>query len=414
MRLFLYNSLLFILLPFMVLRLFFKSVQDKDYIKNISNRFGFFKQDAPLNLVWFHAVSLGEVISSQILVKKLLKDSNIVLSVSTPTGLREAEKIYGDAITVVYAPWDFIFFVNRFIKKFKPKALILFETEIWPSMIHAMRKSNKPVILSNARLSESSFKKYRRVKFVIKKTLSKFSLILAQSFEHVDRFKNMGVKENCIIKVGSTKFDFGALKNSEASAIPNDIEYILAASTHIGEDEIIIKAYEKLKKEFDDLKLIIVPRHPERAIAVKEILKNKNVQCAIDSYDLALTIRSNDVTIIDTTGKLNSLYERAKVSFIGGSLISKYGGHNIIEPAYNRSSFIVGPHMRNFKDILNLFLERNACLQLDNPNELFDGFKKLLNNDELRNHMIDNAYKVVDENKGSSNKQYNHIKKLIK
>jgi len=412
MKLFLYNSLLFILLPIMAIRLLYKSILDRDYVKNMSNRFGFFKEDTRPNLVWFHAVSLGEVISSQILVKKLLQDRNIVLSVSTPTGLREAYKIYGNSLIVVYAPWDFIFFVNNFIKKFKPKALILFETEIWPSMIHAMWKKNKPVVLSNARLSESSFIKYRRVKIAITETLSKFSLILAQSLEHVHRFKKIGIKEKYLIRVGSTKFDFDELKISDTFPELSNINYILAASTHIGEDEIVIQAYKKLKKQFHDLKLIIVPRHPERAIAVREILRNKNVNGQIAS-DLHSTICNNDVTIVNTTGMLNSLYKTAKVSFIGGSLMSKYGGHNIIEPASNKSPFIVGPHMRNFKDILNLFLEKNACLQLDGPEELFDAFKKLLNNDELRNHMIDNAYKVVEENKGSSSEQYNHIKELI-
>lgn len=413
MKLFLYNSLLFILLPFMVIRLLYKSILDRDYLKNISNRFGFFKEDTRPNLVWFHAVSLGEVISSQILVKKLLKDNNILLSVSTPTGLREAYKIYGDSLIVVYAPWDFMFFVNGFVKKFKPKALILFETEIWPSMIHAMWKKNKPVALSNARLSESSFKKYTRVNLAINGTLRKFSLILAQSFEHVHRFKKMGIKEKYIIRAGSTKFDFNELKISDTFPELSNINYILAASTHTGEDEIIIEAYKKLKREFYDLKLIIVPRHPERARAVREILRKKNVNGQIAS-DLYLSISKNDVSIVDTTGMLNGLYETAKVSFIGGSLMSKYGGHNIIEPASNKSPFIVGPHMRNFKDILNLFLEKNACLKLNNPDELFDAFKKLLNNDKLRNHMIDNAYNIVDENKGSSNIQYNYLKDLIK
>ena len=120
-----------------------------------------------------------------------------------------------------------------------------------------------------------------------------------------------------------------------------------------------------------------------------------------------------DVIVINKTGLLNQLYEKAKVSFIGGSLLEKYGGHNIIEPALNKSPFIVGPYMKNFDDVLNLFIEKNACIQLKNSEKLFDAFKKLLNNNELRSHMIDNAYDVINENKGSSNKQYTHIQNLI-
>jgi 3-deoxy-D-manno-octulosonic-acid transferase len=155
-------------------------------------------------------VSLGEVISSQKIVKKLLEDNKVILSVSTPTGLREAKKIYGQNLLVVYAPWDFSIFVKSFLNKFRPKALILFETEIWPSMIHACWKNNIPVILSNARLSESSYKKYEFINVFINSTLNKLSLILAQSHEHASRFKALGSimilflrldQQNLILKV---------------------------------------------------------------------------------------------------------------------------------------------------------------------------------------------------------------------
>ena len=148
MRLFLYNCIIFIFLPIMVTRLFFKNLKDKDYFVNFSQRLGLLKGEYKKNPVWFHAVSLGEVISSQAIVKKLLKDQKVILSVSTPTGLREAKKIYNNQLSIVYAPWDFIFFVKNFLNKVEPKALILFETEIWPSMIHECWKKEIPVILS--------------------------------------------------------------------------------------------------------------------------------------------------------------------------------------------------------------------------------------------------------------------------
>jgi 3-deoxy-D-manno-octulosonic-acid transferase len=131
------------------------------------------------------------------------------------------------------------------------------------------------------------------------------------------------------------------------------------------------------------------------------------------SSDIKFNLNKHDVVVINATGLLNILYKRAKVSFIGGSLFSKYGGHNIIEPAFNKSPFIVGPHMKNFEDVLSLFLKKDACIQLKSPVQLHDAFKKLLNNDELRTYMIDNAIRVVSENKGSSNQQYKYIKHLI-
>lgn len=400
------------MLPILIIRLIFKNLQDKDYLKNFSNRLGFYKIKSYQNIIWFHAVSLGEVISSQKIVKKLLEDNKVILSVSTPTGLREAKKIYGQNLLVVYAPWDFSIFVKSFLNKFRPKALILFETEIWPSMIHACWKNNIPVILSNARLSESSYKKYEFINVFINSTLNKLSLILAQSHEHASRFKALGINNDIIFKVGSTKFDLESDNEFATSDANLCHDFILAASTHKGEDELIISSYLKLKEEFKDLKLVLVPRHPERANTIKDILKSKNMDSEISS-DIKFNLNKHDVVVINATGLLNILYKRAKVSFIGGSLFSKYGGHNIIEPAFNKSPFIVGPHMKNFEDVLSLFLKKDACIQLKSPVLLYDAFKKLLNNDELRTHMIDNAIRVVSENKGSSNQQYKYIKHLI-
>ena len=412
MRLFFYNCIILILLPILIIRLIFKNLKDKDYLKNFSNRLGFYKIKSYQNTIWFHAVSLGEVISSQKIVKKLLKDNKVILSVSTPTGLREAKRIYGQNLLVVYAPWDFSIFVKSFLNKFRPKALILFETEIWPSMIHACWKNNIPVILSNARLSESSYKKYEFTNVFINSTLNKLSLILVQSHEHASRFKALGINSDIIFKVGSTKFDLESDNEFETSDINSCNDFILAASTHKGEDELIISSYLKLKEEFKDLKLVLVPRHPERANTIKDILKSKNMESEISS-DIKFNLNKHDVVVINATGLLNILYKRAKVSFIGGSLFSKYGGHNIIEPAFNKSPFIVGPHMKNFEDVLSLFLKKDACIQLKSPLQLHDAFKKLLNNDELRTYMIDNAIRVVSENKGSSNQQYKYIKHLI-
>ena len=412
MRLFLYNCIIFILLPIMVMRLFFKNLKDKDYCSNFSQRFGLLKGEYKKNPVWFHAVSLGEVISSQAIVKKLLKEEKVILSVSTPTGLREARKIYNNQLSIVYAPWDFIFFVKNFLNKIDPKALILFETEIWPSMIHECWKKEIPVILSNGRLSESSYKKYNRFKTLIDSTLNKFSLILAQSNDHADRFKALGVNNDIVIRVGSTKFDFKQSKNSYLNRINQVDDFVLAASTHEGEDEVVINSFKKLKEEFSDLKLIIVPRHPERANTIKGILSNNNMNFQV-STDLDFNIKENDIIVISATGYLDHLYKLSKVSFIGGSLFSRYGGHNIIEAAFNESPFIVGPYMKNFEDVLNLFLRRDACLQIEKPDELTDAYKKLLKNNELRKHMIDNAFKVVSENKGSSLIQYDQIKNII-
>ena len=186
MKFFLYNFILILLLPLIISRLIIRSLKDRDYIKNISNRFGIYENETESNPVWFHAVSLGEVISSETLIKKILIDNKVVLSVSTPTGYRQAKKIFGNSLQIVYAPWDIYFFVNNFLKKFNPKALIIFETEIWPSMIKASSAKKIPIFLTNARLSQESSSKYSNIKFFLKEVVELFTLVLAQTNKHYD------------------------------------------------------------------------------------------------------------------------------------------------------------------------------------------------------------------------------------
>lgn len=413
MRIFAYNLIFLILLPFTVARIIIKSFLDKGYLTNFHHRFGIYKKISSQKHIWFHAVSLGEVISSETIIRRLLNDTNLVLTTSTPTGYREAKKIYGNDVKIVYAPWDFIFFVKGFIKNFNPIALILFETEVWPSMIYLSEKRKIPIILSNARLSESSYKKYLLLSFFTKYIFKKLSLVLAQSNRHVKNFKNIGIQESKIKQVGSVKFDTNKIKTTESNLKEYAGNLILATSTHVGEDEIIIDAYCKLRIEFPDLKLIIVPRHPERSDSVLKILKNRNINSNISSR-IPNEMNSLSAVVINTTGLLNSLYKLANVAFIGGSLLNKYGGHNIIEPASNKCAFIVGPYMRNFKDILGLFKDQHACMEINNSDELFNAYKELLNNNELRVNMIDNASMVVSNNSGSSEKQYKYIIEIIK
>ena len=413
MKIFLYNCLVLILLPAMVVRIVFKSFKDKDYRLNFSQRFGIYNNIRSLdNPIWFHAVSLGEVISSKKIVSKILEHNEVILSVSTPTGLREAKKIYGDKLVVIYSPWDFLLFINSFYKKFNPIALIIFETEIWPSMIHISSKKNIPIVLSNARLSESSFYRYRRLKFFILHTFKKFSLILAQSNQHVHRFESMGVNKNKIKKVGSVKFDSDSKDSKPDELIRRSDNLILAASTHIGEDEIIAETFVKLKENFKNLRLVLVPRHPERSDSVLKIFEENGIKSEVCSRFLPED-NTNDVVIINSIGILNNLYRNATISFVGGSLLKKYGGHNIVEPATNKCPFIVGPFMKNFEEVINLFKTQDACIQLSHSNEFYYKIKELLNNQELRNNMANNALKVIESNSGSSDIQFKHINNLL-
>ena len=410
MILFLYNLFLLLITPFLVIRIIFKSFSDKDYRSNFLNRFGIYHSNNNSKAVWFHAVSLGEVISSSKIVEKILKDHDVVMSVTTSTGYREAKKIYGARLELVYAPWDFFLFVLGFFRAFNPKALILFETEIWPSMVSVAHSKNIPIILSNARMSEKSFKNYKNFSFISKTIIQKFTMIYTQSDTHLSRFNKLGASLEKIESVGSVKFDIH-INHKEVNK--GNTPFILAASTHKGEDEIIIDAYKTLIKGNKNIGLVIAPRHPERSAAIKKLLDKSNLKNRI-LKDIPSDLGINNIDIMNGTGMLRELYSKACLAFIGGSLFKENGGHNIIEAAVEKCPFIVGPHMHNFEDVLNLFLKEKACFQVNDSSDMFDAFKNLINSDTLRENISSRALDICINNQGSIDRQCKGILEKIK
>ena len=403
---------MFLCLPFMVGRILLKSMKDSDYKKHFLNRFGIYENAHNLkDIVWFHAVSLGEVISSKKIVKTIAKENNVVLSVTTPTGLREAKKIFGLDIEIVYAPWDLKCFISNYFKTYEPKSLILFETEIWPNMITQSFKNKIPIILSNGRMSDSSYKRYKKFNFLSNKVFQKITHAFVQSEAHKERFNLLGIDNHKISNTGSVKFDVEINQNPLRNTIGNKI--LLAASTHKKEDEIVIKSYIQLLEENEDLKLIIVPRHPDRAELIQSLLDNFKLDSTL-CKEIPQDFSNNNVYVIKATGLLKKLYSIATLSYVGGSLFKEYGGHNIIEPASQRCPFIVGPFMKNFLDIVNDFKNHDACIQIQNEKELYNAFKTLLSDDQLRDDMSTRAAEVCLRSQGSLQEQCNTILKIIR
>ena len=404
--------MMFLCLPFMVGRILLKSMKDSDYKKHFLNRLGIYENAHNLkDIVWFHAVSLGEVISSKKIVKTIAKENNVVLSVTTPTGLREAKKIFGLDIEIVYAPWDLKWFISNYFKTYEPKSLILFETEIWPNMITQSFKNKIPIILSNGRMSDSSFKRYKKFNFVSNTVFQKITHAFVQSEAHKERFNLLGIDNHKISNTGSVKFDVEINQNPLRNTIGNKI--LLAASTHKKEDEIVIKSYIQLLEENEDLKLIIVPRHPDRAELIQSLLDNFKLDSTL-CKEIPQDFSNNNVYVIKATGLLKKLYSIATLSYVGGSLFKEYGGHNIIEPASQRCPFIVGPFMKNFLDIVNDFKNHDACIQIQNEKELYNAFKTLLSDDQLRDDMSTRAAEVCLRSQGSLQEQCNTILKIIR
>ena len=407
MKLAIYNLLILLLIPVFQFRILLKSFSDKDYRTNLSQRYG--KNLSSINcekkkIIWFHAVSLGEVIGSQNIIQLLLKSHDVFLTTTTPTGFRKAQEIYKDTIAINYAPWDLNIFVNRFLDFYQPEALLLFETEIWPAMISMSKKKKIPVVLVNGRLSLKSYNAYSRVSWFLKSILQMIDFIFVQAPQHRERFIHLGVKKEKIDVAGSVKFDAPGL-NPQNLDLPR---FILGASTHAGEEEIMLKAFQQIDTKHTH-KLFICPRHPERAREVLALANKMNFKAQLYSQ---LGLEQYEVCIIDSIGLLPDFYQGADLAFVGGSLVPR-GGHNLIEPAVLGTPIIIGKHTFNFEEITADFIKEGACLLVHDANELYLAMESILKDEKVRSGLKENAKDVVELNQGSTDTQVSYILNIL-
>jgi len=403
MKLAIYNLLILLLIPIFQLRILLKSYSDKGYRAYLSQRYG--RNLTKINrqkkkIIWFHAVSLGEVIGSQNVIKLFLKTHDVVLTTTTPTGFRKAQAIYKDTLAINYAPWDLNIFINRFLDFHQPAALLIFETEIWPAMISQAKKAHIPIFLVNGRLSAQSFNAYSKVSWLVSSILGMIDLVFVQTPKHQERFMQLGVEKEKIAIAGSVKFDAPGLNPTNLD-LP---KFVLGASTHEGEEEILLQAFKKIEVKYSR-KLFICPRHPDRAKEVLTLAMKMNLKTQLYSQ---LSQEDYEVCVIDSIGLLPDFYKGADLAFVGGSLVPR-GGHNLIEPAVLGTPIIVGKHTFNFEEITANFINQDACLLVNNENELYKAMQSILEDGNLRARLLKNAENVVSLNQGSTETQVSYI-----
>jgi len=371
--------------------------------------------------IWLHAVSVGEILSSKPLlakIRQLYPDRQIVISTITSTGNKIAQGLIQDKDFVFYLPLDLSFIVRRVIKRINPAVCIILETEIWPNVISCLNKEGIPIALVNARISDKSYGKYKLVRFIFKPILGKINIFCVQSKTDAERFISLGVDEDKVKVAGNMKFDIqktDSVRQGTDLTFSEKDKLIVAGSTHPGEEEIVLRVYKKLLAESSDLKLLIAPRHPERAKEIAGLVSMYNFTPVLVSgfRARAQQAQANPVFILDTVGQLASLYALATVVFVGGSLVKK-GGHNVIEPAYFSKAIIVGPYMHNFNDITDCFLKTNALVMVNNENEFKNSLELLLKNDAKRNSLGENAYKLIQTQQGAVQKNLEQISIFLK
>jgi len=394
--------------------------------RGLFERLGFIPKLAWSRPVWVHAVSVGEVMSVKGLIRELKKaypGKQIVISTVTATGNQVAKSIADAGIFLLYLPFDLSFIVNSVISRVNPCFFVIAETEVWPNLITCLYKKQIPIVIVNARISDASVKGYAAVKFLLKSVINKVNLICAQSEQDAQRFKNALGASSGIIKVtGNMKFDFtipsmheGAeiALRKDMSVLPSD-KLLVCGSTRPGEEEVILKVYKELLREFGNFKLVIAPRHPDRSQEVSSLVSRFGFNSVFISrlpYE-CVSCMTRPVFILDTIGNLLEFYKAADIVFVGGSLV-RLGGHNILEPAIFAKPVIFGPHMFNFRDICGLFLKENAGIMVHNDAELKVKIAMLLNSPQEARAFGERARELIRKNQGATSRNIGEIQKVV-
>lgn len=387
-------------MPVVYLRVFWRSIKEPQYRADLGHRMGRVNGVTP-GSVWVHAVSAGETIAAEGLVERLLEAGHqVLLSNMTPAGRERASAIFGDRITNVYAPYDLPHAVSRFLRRVKPAALIIIDTELWPNIITLARKSSVPVYLVNGRLSERSAVGYARIEALSRPMFQSLTQVFAQTSSQADRFSLLGAP--LVTVAGSVKFDAKHPPDFESrtiklrSAFPFG-QILLGASTHSGEESLLLEAFMSLSDK--KVLLILAPRHTHRVSEVVALLKANNV--SYQKHSAGEVVDScTRVYLLDTMGELIYFYGICDVAFVGGSLVD-VGGHNPMEPAGLGKPIMMGAYRRNVADIADQFADEGALLTVSNADSIKDIWQDLLAQPDLVANMSQAALKVMVRNQGS-------------
>jgi 3-deoxy-D-manno-octulosonic-acid transferase len=366
-------------------------------------------------IVWLHAVSVGEVgLCTQLIaaLEPRIPNAKIVVSCTTSTGMAEYRRRLPGRITKIYYPVDRRKFVRRALATINPEAIILLEAEIWPNFLWRAADLKIPVFLTNARLSPKSYPRYLKFGWLFRSLFASFAGVTCQNEEDARQLCAAGCRQEAVQAVGNLKFDAASLSESryldvrgllKQIGVPDDALLLVAGSTHDGEELLLVEMAARLRTRFPKLFLILVPRHFERCSDLGQTLKARGVKFILRNSIFEGTRLSPgevDCLLVNTTGELKFFYEPASVVFVGKSLTA-HGGQNPIEPAALGKPVVFGPHMQNFKDITRIFLAREAAVQVNNAAGLEQTLTELLASEARRTELGRRAKAVVEENLGA-------------
>ncbi|XQW85279.1 lipid IV(A) 3-deoxy-D-manno-octulosonic acid transferase [Thalassotalea piscium] len=418
-----YRVFFLCLLPLLLVLLFVRSKNNPDYRKRLMERFGFISPTFNKNSIVIHAASVGEVLALKPLVEKLQQQQPklvITFTTFTPTGSAQVKKLFGDQVQHCYLPLDLWPCTALFLHSLQPQAIVFMETEIWPNLLAQCSQRDIQLLLVNARLSEKSVKSYQKLAWLIQPSLIAFNYIYCQSDDNCQRFLALGADINKTSVSGNLKYDIALdatnkIKQDELAQFINPSRDIwVVASTHPGDEEIILAAFKEIKKQYPALLLVLVPRHPERFDNVARLCQMSFN--TIRRSSKVMVESTTDIWLLDSLGELLATFALANLVTMGGSF-SEIGGHNPLEPALFKLPIIVGPDMHNFNDIMQQLEQHQGIIQLKNEHKVSEQLSleiiRLLQHPTLASQYGEKAHQVVLANQGASQRSIDKLLELM-
>jgi len=424
----------------------YQALVNRKYLRNFRERMGLVPDSLKADsrpTIWLHAVSVGETLAALSLLKSLharFPDHRLIVSTTTATGQAVARARMTEAAGFCYLPFDWRFCARRVLTAIKPRVVILMESELWLNFLGECHDRQISVLVANGRISDRSFARSQKFGFFVRRLYGLVTRFAMQSEADAARAIKLGAPAERLSVSGNIKYDIGAtIESPQIAGTAQDLDeifelssrpLIVAGSTSEGEEEIILNAFEQLRRiaGLEQTRLLIAPRHPERFESVAQLFDSGRLKYVRRSLcdrtranDGRNDGRAADLILLDSIGELAALYQFASVVFVGGSLVAK-GGHNILEPAWYAKPIIVGPHMENFREIAHEFLRRDALIQLGQPEgangqgltgELKVALSELLNDRARARKLGENARWTVEENRGATARTVAMVAELI-
>jgi len=419
----------------------YRMLRHKRYRTGWANRFGKITRKNPeKKCIWLHAVSLGEVNAATTLIEQLktqLPDFEIVISTTTDTGFARANALFGKDLQLFYFPFDFSCTMHRAFCNIQPAICLLMELEVWPNLVQIARQLNIPVVVVNGRISDKSFSKYIKIKPIAKRIFQKVDLVLAQTDQYAQRFREIGSPANQVVVTGSLKYDTAQITDkvegadilaeqlfvkieNRKSKIENPL-WVAGATGNNDEEKIILDVYRDLKQKFPNLRLAIVPRKPERFDEVAQLIiqtglglfRYSHLKESAPAKSIINHQSSIDSVILgDTMGDLRKFYSLASIIFVGRSLVPM-GGSDMMEAAALGKCTVFGPYAFNFQQTVDALLAGQGAIMVKDQQDLLQTMHKCLLEPNFAQTIARNGQQIIRKNQGATSRTIKAIVGLL-